>query len=70
MPREEILETMVYYHVHGMQTKKHQDLKHLPREVLQAIKGDKIINLEILVDACKNDYTQTLINNLSFLSEI
>ena len=69
-PSKNILDAIAYYHVHGMHTQKHQDLKYLPSQILQAIKGENIINLEILLEACENDYTQTLINNLSFLSEM
>ena len=69
-PSKDILDAIVYYHVHGMHTQKHQDLTYLPRHILQAIKGDNVINIEILLEACENDYTQTLINNLSFLSEM
>jgi hypothetical protein len=69
-PRKEILEAISYYHVHGMHTKKHQDLKNLPKEVLNHLDETHVINLELLIEACENDYTQTLINNLSLLSQI
>lgn len=53
-----------YIHVHGKNTRKHQDLKALPIDLLEPYKAQGAFNLELLIASCQKDYQTVLIDNL------
>ena len=70
LPDNNLLSYMDYYHLHGKNTLKHQDLNYFPKELLKTIKDKGDLTIELLLSNCQEDYSQTLINNLLLLNRL